>query len=377
MKIGIITIIDNQNYGNRLQNYALDMLLKEMGHEPITGIICYCKQDWELRSKNRFVKLIKSIIPFWMYRINIIICRFKVKECLKTKVKKRREERFKEFNNSHLRMFPVIIVKNNEQLSSTIFEQDYNFFISGSDQVWNPNFAGHSYNFLSFTSSKKKLSFAASFGTNEIPDFLIDYYKNSLLDYKWISVREKSAKELIESFVDNKVDVVLDPTLLISKRDWDTLSRQPNINLPSEYICVYVLGEMPKAVSLFAQTKNLPVIELNSRNFPELYAIGPEEFLYVIKSASYVLTDSFHAFVFSLIFNKQFYVFNRKQEGFDNMFSRIEEIVDEFGLNDHIQNNDIIKEGSIISEKKWESINNTLNMSKKNTISLLEKQLHN
>ena len=128
--------------------------------------------------------------------------------------------------------------------------------------------------------------------------------------------------------------------------------------IESKYICTYFLGEVPEAVKAFAKEKGLLIYALNSLDNPELYTLDPAEFLYMIQNASYVLTDSFHAVAFSIKFNKEFYVFDRKQDGVSSMFSRIETITKRFGLENRIQSRDRIIEQEPISN--WNEIEKEL-----------------
>lgn len=145
--------------------------------------------------------------------------------------------------------------------------------------------------------------------------------------------------------------------------------KKPDIQLDSDYICTYFLGEVPEAVEHFAREKGLKIYPLNDKEAPELFVIDPGEFLYMIKNAAYVLTDSFHAVAFSIKFNKEFYVFDRKENGVAGMFSRIETIAKLFGLENRIQNREKIVEQLPISN--WMEIENKLAAEKKKSMKKL------
>lgn len=250
------------------------------------------------------------------------------------------------------------------------FEQmEINFFVVGSDQVWNPYFGGYSYEFLTFAPKEKRFSFAASIGTDQIPENQKPYFKKYLSEMNYISVRENKAAEIVKDLTGRDVDVVLDPTLLLPKEQWIEIVSKPNIEIDENYICTYFLGEIPEAVYSFAKKKNLKIYKLNSIEQKELYDINPAEFLYMIKNADYVLTDSFHAVVFSIIFNKDFYVFERKQAGVANMFSRIETITQRFDLQSRIQSREVIKEEKTITN--WLEIERDLQNERKQTFNKL------
>ena len=231
-------------------------------------------------------------------------------------------------------------------------------FIIGSDQVWNPYYEAKEYEFLTFVPKEKRLSFAASIGADSIPEDAKWYFKKNLSDMKYISVREERAAEIVKELTGRDADITLDPTLLLDKADWEIIAKKPTINIEDKYICTYFLGEVPEAVKAFTKEKALPIYALNSQDSPELFTLDPAEFLYMIQNASYVLTDSFHAVAFSIKFHKEFYVFDRKEEGVSSMFSRIETITKRFCLENRIQNRDRIVEQEPISN--WNEIEKEL-----------------
>ena len=176
----------------------------------------------------------------------------------------------------------------------------------------------------------------------------------------YLSVREQRAVEIIRELTGRDADLTLDPTLLLESEKWQEAVRKPDIQLDADYICTYFLGEVPDAAGNFAKKKGLKVFPLNDKQVPELFVLDPGEFLYLIKNAAYVLTDSFHAVAFSIKYHKEFYVFNRKQKGAANMFSRIETITKHFGLEKRIQTREEIVEQPPVEH--WEAIDRELLM---------------
>lgn len=281
----------------------------------------------------------------------------------------RREINFKRFNESYTKTINPIVARKNKDVVKQFEQMEINFFVVGSDQVWNPYYQGNSYQFLTFAPKEKRFSFAASIGTDQIPEEKKLYYKKCLSEMNYISVRENKAAEIVKDLTGRDVDVVLDPTLLLPKEQWIEIVSKPNIEIDENYICTYFLGEIPEAVYSFAKKKNLKIYKLNSIEQKELYDINPAEFLYMIKNADYVLTDSFHAVVFSIIFNKDFYVFERKQAGVPNMFSRIETITQRFDLQSRIQSREVINEEKTITN--WLEIERDLQNERKQTFNKL------
>ena len=217
----------------------------------------------------------------------------------------------------------------------------YDAFITGSDQVWNFTWYNPEF-FLDFVPSDKiKLSYAASIACDHLTNSQKEIFRNSLKDYKAVSVREKSAVNLISDLSPVPVENVLDPTLLLDRSDWDEICSDRVI--ADDYVFCYFLGENKQSRKLaerFAKQNNLKLvtiphaggwIKLADRNFGDvkLFDATPNDFISLIKHARYVFTDSFHAVVFSYIYQKQYFVFNRNKTG--EMSSRIQDITELFG----------------------------------------------
>lgn len=362
--IGIVTIDDYTNYGNRLQNYALTKLLENESYTVFNGIRLYTKEDWISRTRNPLKRCIKRFIPFIKMRNSLY-----KEPVTKDEMIAARKERFEKFVYSYTTVIKPVIVSNHNKAIKVLNEYGIDYFIVGSDQVWNPYYEAKEYEFLTFVPKEKRLSFAASIGVDNIPEEAIWYFKKNLSDMKYISVREERAAEIVKELTGRTADVTLDPTLLLDKADWECIAKKPELYIEEKYICTYFLGEVPEAVKAFAKEKGLPIYALNSINSPELYTLDPAEFLYMIQNASYVLTDSFHAVAFSVKFNKEFYVFDRKQDGVSSMFSRIETITKRFGLVNRIQNRDRIVEQEPVSN--WNEIEKELVVEKNKSMGKL------
>lgn len=200
------------------------------------------------------------------------------------------------------------------------------------------------YLFTFLDESKKRFSYASSITVTEFPEAYGETMQNGLKNYKWISVREQSAKVYLEALLDRTVDVVVDPTLLLDQEDWNKVTAERQVD--GKYLFAYFLGDnriQRKRVQEFAKQNNLKIVTLphvegkvraSDIGFGdiELYDIDLAKFFSLIKYAEYVCTDSFHAVVFSNIFETNFYVFERivfaKKH---NMNSRIETLLTSFG----------------------------------------------
>lgn len=365
--VAIITIDDYINYGNRLQNYALTKLLQNEGFKVYNGIEVLTKEDWVIRTNGAIKKVIKRCIPFNVVRGRLYFPQDK------SELEKEREKRFLDFIHSYTTILDPVICVNHSCVNKTLERYGIDYYITGSDQVWNPYYEAKEYEFLTFAPKEKRLSFAASMGTDNIPEGARWYFKKNLSNMKYISVREERAAEVVKELIGRDADVTLDPTLLLDKTDWELIAKKPELDIEDKYICTYFLGEVPEAVKAFAKGNGMAIYALNSQDSPELFILDPAEFLYMIQNASYVLTDSFHAVAFSIKFNKEFYVFDRKQDGVSSMFSRIETITKRFGLENRIQNRDRINEQDPISN--WNEIEDELIAQKKRSMGKLLEEM--
>lgn len=307
-KAGIITLFGEYNHGNRLQNYAVQETLKKIGLD---------------------VETIKYI-PL-KYKINLE----------KNEICKRRLKKFKKFNEN-IKFANEIMYRENEVPNS--IKNDYDYFIIGSDQIWNFTFKStfSEKSFAPFAQKSKKISFSASFGVNHVPEEKDIYQicKENLEDMKAISVREDAGKKIVEELTDRKdVKVLIDPTMMLTSEEWEKIMKKPENLKTDKYIIKNFLGEIPeeyeKELSRIARENECEIIDI-SDDESQFYDIGPSEFLYLEKNAFLVATDSFHACVFSILFNTPFLVFKRVDNNLESMYSRIETLLSTFNLEDRI-----------------------------------------
>jgi len=311
-KIGIVTIIDNDNYGNRLQNYAVQEIIKREKCYPVT-----IKNHFALNSKgNLIISILKYIVLSILKRV---------------KSNKSRYKKFKEFNKNI--KFSLRIATPYSKI-----KRKYDYFIAGSDQIWKPNYGRmKDMDLLTFANYNQKISFAASFGVSNLSQEDKIFLKEKLKDFKNISVREEDGKKIIEELVKNKdVEVLIDPTMMLTAKEWDSVSKKPQQLKNERYILNYFLGniteEYKQEIERVAKENNCSIINILDKNDP-FYSTGPSEFLYLEKNAFLVCTDSFHSCIFSIIFDTPFINFERV----DNrvcMNSRLKTLLKKFELED-------------------------------------------
>ena len=311
-KIGVITHYYNSiNYGGVLQSFALIEALKELGFD--AKQICF---DTTMPTQQK--KSIKTSIK------KVINTGFDV-------LMRRRYEKFSAFRNQMINHTDNVY----NCISVNACNEEFDTFITGSDQVWNMNYYYPAY-FLDFVSpSKTKIAYAASVGLKDLRDDQKQIISGHLEGFKYISVREKDTKMLLQPLTEIQIEHTLDPTLLLNEGKWRMLvQNNSNYNYKNEYALCYFIGDDTKlrvlAKKLLKRTSLKKVsiphpAGLNMADFflggKKEYDAGPFDFISLIMNSDLVLTDSFHAVVFSIIFEKQFFVFPRK--GKKEMSNRI------------------------------------------------------
>ncbi len=331
-KIGILTITDYLNYGNRLQNYATQELLKSRGFkvESIANITLPPQEGGIEFLMFRIKNAIKQSPLELLKKINQKKTERKNSE--KYKVGKlNKEKSFREFSSKYLVETDYVISVNN--LPSDL-ESRFDYFVVGSDQIWNPNIRyGSSIDFLTFAPIEKRIALAPSFGVSHIAEKFIEKYSNWLNDMKYISVREEAGAELIKKLTGKEVPVLVDPTLMLTTNDWLKIAETGKNKPQKPYLLTYFIGEMSskrkKIIQSLANKNGLELVMLASLDDLERYAANPGEFIDFIHDASLVCTDSFHAIIFSMQMKRPFLVFDREGKSAP-MSSRIETLLAKF-----------------------------------------------
>ena len=212
----------------------------------------------------------------------------------------------------------------------------YDYYVVGSDQVWNPHHGKlKDLDLLVGIEESKRIAYAASIGIDELPHNVKDKAKREWLKFKAISVREDKGKKIIEELTGrNDVQVSLDPTMLLASEEWSKLAKRPKQLKTDKYILNYFLGELSEQrkneIERIARENDCEIINILDKNGP-FYETGPSEFLYLEQNAFLICTDSFHSSVFSILFNRPFIVFNREDIN-KSMNSRIDTLINTFKL---------------------------------------------
>ncbi len=318
-KVGIITFHAAHNYGSNLQAYSLQRVISKLGCD------CEIINFRTERQKDQYRPLTKRKRLKYIIKNSYFLLNYKSR--------KQKYDNFESFINSNL------VVSSNEYNSLdslTAAVPQYDYYVSGSDQIWNtvPNDADDAY-FLPFVKSGKRISYAPSFGQwgNIKHKEKIAKY---LSEYDVISVRESFGKDLVCELTGRDVPIVPDPTLLTEKQEWEKLV--PEKIVSGEYIFFYTLfatKEMIDVVKCISKAMGVPVVISNISNQYEIFSgfkkiryAGPLEFLSLLYHAKFVCATSFHGTVFSLIFNKPFFCINGMDDNRINTLLTMTEMTD-------------------------------------------------
>ena len=323
-KIAIVTFHNAINFGAILQSYALNKYINNCGFQCETI-------DYHSKKIDSSYKLFKFNIKKIKGTINSILG---IKNNLSKHIK------FKQFRNKYIKISKIKYYSNNVKKTNNI----YTSFITGSDQVWNLDLSDDNNYYLDFVDEKnKRNSYAASFGNIDMLEKHEEYIKNILSKYNVISVREESAKIKLKEKFNIESSLVLDPTFLLNKIEWEEVCNDKKIK--EKYILLYVLHEesLYKVAEKISQFTKLKVYVLNESYKKRIKAkyirnAGPDEFINLIKNAEYVVTDSFHGTAFSIIFRKNLKVVLKNKN--KHLNDRLISILNLFQLNDCIVNVD-------------------------------------
>lgn len=326
-KILIITINDDENYGNRLQNYALKCLLdkyaKAVTANLIVNSVSHADDVFNLYKKN-FKFFIKRLILF-IKNNSLSLYNRRYINCIN-------------FTKKLVPNDSIVFSSNTKLAWRKIRHVDH--VIIGSDQVWNYHWLSQDDLALrlgvSVPDSIPVISYAASFGISQISDNAKPLFQKYLPRLKAISVREDRGKELVKEITGLNATVVLDPTLMLDAERWRDITRG-FVSDEDRYVLTYFLGKPSEAqeqtIQECAKVNGCRIRRILDLRDEETYVAGPQDFVELFSKATYVFTDSYHACCFSILFHKQFTVFNRAgMEGGNNMNSRMETLFRLFNL---------------------------------------------
>lgn len=362
-KIGILTFHKAHNYGACLQAFALQKALDKLGlnNEIIDYRNSYLKKVYNIFHFNGFKKILNSIYRFISHPDFIFSLKWKY-------------IRYKDFLKKNTIQSKPIERKNLYKLNGA-----YDYFLTGSDQIWNLKLSNTdtSYMLDFVTENKKKKSYAASFGKEKHSQNEVEIYKRYLWQYNSLLVREESGKNILED-LKCKSSVVLDPVLLHDKKFWLNYI-DPTPIVAGDYIVTYFIQEPTLSYEFakqIAKNNNSKIVHINTGEVGKKYkdstyynSLWPQEFLNVIANASSIITTSFHGLSFAILFNIPFWYELHGQE--PNTNARLSHLANIVSVNkQEITSTTTYNPNNIIN---WWQINNILEEERQKSLSLLLK----
>lgn len=373
MKIGILTLPLHTNYGGILQAYALQTVLERFGHEVVVFDRPYLIFRSKLKNSLMFTKhIIKKILGVKTSFIN--------------------PEKYNERENAKRRYTNVFIQKYIKRRLINNYCQikpyDYNAIVVGSDQIWRRRFMPYQdvrIAFLDFTKgwNIKRIAYAASFGIDywDFTEKDTNIIKESISQFDAVSTREDSGVSLCKQYLGyNYAIQVLDPTLLLERKDYESLiGNNDNTYKPKGQLMLYILNyndEKKQFISQVSNRLNLNPFETNSKyevkgaSLDEIVQPPVEQWLRSFRDSSYVITDSFHACVFSILFHKPFIVIGNKSRG----LARFQSLLSLFELEDRMLI-DTYDVSLCNKDINWEKVDSKLDKLRADSKSFLEQTL--
>lgn len=372
MRIGILTHELKYNYGGILQNYALQQVLKKLGHEPVT--IDY-KQEIGLTTKIK--SLAKRFIARYIFRKNI-------------KVKGWPSAEESNIIQQYTRRFVKKYITTTDRIKLSElakFKDNFDAIIVGSDQVWRPRYFGkqiYEMFLKSFPDTIPKIAYAASFGVDywEFTGKQTAICRKLAQHFKAISVREASGIGLCKTHLNADAVHVLDPTMLLDKDDYIKLVKQEKTPSPGKGIITYVLDKSPEKdaiIQAVGKRLGLPTFSVMPKStFAKSDCIDDCTFppvtswLRGFMDADFVVTDSFHGTVFSIIFNKPFITTGNKTRG----NSRFDSLLKMFNLHGRLITSTETIYKIIDTPIDWNTINTMIGSYRQKAINYLSNNLN-
>lgn len=348
--VALVSCYFKDNYGSLLQTYALQKALQSRNIKCENIDITNLSKIISVRKRKYYFSQFYNF-PFLKQKSGMLalLIRIRLNRKLKTNTAVRRQK-----HNQFRTEFFVMSRPYTDFAELTQNIGGYTDYIVGSDQLWLPvNVVGDYYTLSFVPDNINKVSYSTSFGVSVVQKRYKQQYIKFLNRINRLSVREKTGQKLVKELTGRDAELVCDPTLLLNKEEWLKLAVPPKTRIDGDYIFCYFLGtniaHRKFAERLKAMT-GYKIVSINhcdeyvkySEKFADYapYDVGPQEFLYLIRNAKYVLTDSFHGTVFSLVMNTPFFSFRRFKANKVSTNSRIDTLLEVVGLTERILRGD-------------------------------------
>lgn len=314
-KIGVITIQNIVNYGNRLQNFAVHRLITKRGHE--------CES----------IRISDNVLWGKIYAKTLLGVLFKLSFSAESK----RTCNFLKFNKNFLKIKAI-----GKSRVKKYVPKNYDYLVLGGDQLWavgNLDYGIPGYRFGSLLYGNKRIAFGVSFGGGKIDETYGRYIKPYLEDIGALSVRESSGAKIIYDLTGRESEVLLDPVFALTREEWDELANKGDDTGDEKYALTFFLGgssnEMDGAIAAVTNTMGIEKIMHMEKKEDESFKAGPIEFIRYVRNADIIFTDSFHCVAFSIIYHKPFVAFKRLNWMPEQM-DRIENLLKVLGIEDRV-----------------------------------------
>lgn len=359
-KIGILTWHYYNNFGSALQSFALQHIIIMLGYH--VDIINYRNPKFGKTTKLKENLLYFANLYFYKY------------------LPKYYQNKVLLFRKKY--MYETKMLFNEDDLSK--FSKTYNTIVCGSDQIWAPNVYNPIYMLDFVPDGVNKVSYAASIGLESIPNEMVINYKENIGRINHVSVREEKGKEILKNQCGIESTVVLDPTLLLPKEEWDKIKKKTTIK--EEYIFCYFLKkdhQYKELVKEFAERNGYSIYGVSDNiddsswiHTFDFQTVNSQDFIGLIEGAQSVFTDSYHGTIFSMIYHKPFLLFERFSSH-DTICqnSRIEQLRTYFGIDKNIVKAESISKIEI-PQINYDEFENTLSKLREGSMSFLKQALN-
>ena len=360
--IAIITWINYPNYGTYLQAYALQQYIKSLGYN------CKILNDKDYIASNFNWKFeIKKILwglkehyrnyrGSWNYSLSL----------------------YESFKNKYLNIENIVN-------DSDYLNKQYDAFVCGSDQIWNPFFLSNSQSKFYYAdfAYKRKIAYAPSIGVSEIPLQYKTIFKELTKNFEFLSSREQQGVDALHELTGKDASKVVDPTLLLNAEQWDMLLSSSEACDESDYILAYFLTPNPNFIQMtlkYAIQRGLKLkifyTDKSYYNYNcDLVSAGPIEFMFYIKNATCLFTDSFHGSIFASIFHTQFFTFKRFKQTARSQNSRVVNLLNMMGISERLLDEDNCETVYKLSDIDFEQVDYNLAPLIKKSKEYIEKAL--
>lgn len=364
------------NYGGCLQAYATQEVIKSENCSVELLNYQYNKKKSKFHVINKWLQRFRNI-KYYIFTRDVLVEH-------RSKLHLSREA-FQKFRQSNMNIMSDVVCSIEEVKQ---FTSEFDTFIAGSDQIWNPTFYSrcNPIYYLDFVSDgKKRISYASSIGISEMPEKYTRDFRRMISNIDYVSVRETAGAQIIKKVCDRDVPVVLDPTLLLSAERWDKVCSDRVVD--GDYIFCYLFSQNAQYSEIKEKMKSILGCKIVTLPFgmreivgddEKIYGAGPGEFISLIKHAKFIITDSFHATVFSINYKKAFFVLERQKKGSkSNMNSRIYSVLNLFNLQNRLVNPMIGRQEIMeIDEIDYEQVHSILRMHQQESLAYLKEALH-